>query len=96
MAESAKRPAADTRTQSGTPPTAGTRPPDAAAPPHPDPAIARPLWRVVLALALPVLAQQFLNLTINLSDRALAGRFQTAAVDDSDASPAVIDHAKVL
>ena len=35
----------------------------------------RPTWHVVLALALPVLAQQFLILTVSLSDRFLAGRF---------------------
>lgn len=33
-------------------------------------------WRVVLALALPVLAQQFFLLTVNLSDRFLAGHLQ--------------------
>ena len=42
------------------------------------PGVVRPLWFIVLALALPVLAQQFLHLTVNLSDRLLAGRFQTA------------------
>ncbi|HYT93926.1 MAG TPA: MATE family efflux transporter [Gemmataceae bacterium] len=36
----------------------------------------RATWRIVLALALPVLAQQFLVLTVSLSDRLLAGRFQ--------------------
>lgn len=35
----------------------------------------RPLWRAVLLLALPVLAQQFLVLVVGLSDRFLAGRF---------------------
>lgn len=35
----------------------------------------RPLWRAVLLLALPVLAQQFLVLVVSLSDRFLAGRF---------------------
>jgi putative MATE family efflux protein len=35
----------------------------------------RPLWRVVFLLALPVMAQQFLHLAVNLSDRLLAGRF---------------------
>src|SRR5437588_8618503 len=34
------------------------------------------LWRVVLLLALPVLGQQFLILSVGLSDRLLAGRFQ--------------------
>lgn len=36
----------------------------------------RPLWRLVLALALPVLAQQFLILAVSLSDRWLAGNFE--------------------
>lgn len=34
------------------------------------------IWRVVLVLALPVLAQQFLVLSVGLSDRILAGRLQ--------------------
>lgn len=37
---------------------------------------AQPLWYVVLVLALPVLAQQFLVLSVGLSDRILAGRLQ--------------------
>ena len=37
---------------------------------------AQPIWRIVLALALPVLAQQFLVLSVGLSDRILAGRLQ--------------------
>jgi putative MATE family efflux protein len=36
----------------------------------------RPIWRVVVALALPVVAQQFLILSVGLSDRFLAGRLQ--------------------
>lgn len=36
----------------------------------------RPLWRVVLLLALPVLGQQALLLTVNLSDRFLAGNLR--------------------
>lgn len=36
----------------------------------------RPLWRIVLTLALPVLAQQLLILSVGLSDRFLAGRLQ--------------------
>ncbi|MCS6867105.1 MAG: MATE family efflux transporter [Gemmataceae bacterium] len=35
----------------------------------------RPLWRQVLALALPALAQQYLHLIVQLSDQFLAGRF---------------------
>jgi putative MATE family efflux protein len=50
---------------------------DRAAPPTPEtvPALARATWRVVLALALPALAHQFLILTVALSDRFLAGHF---------------------
>src|SRR5437660_646060 len=44
-------------------------------PPAERAAPARAIWHVVLTLALPVLAQQFLILTVNLSDRFLAGRF---------------------
>ncbi len=40
-----------------------------------------PMWRLVLGLAWPVLAQQLLVLSVNLSDRLLAGRFQH--VDDA-------------
>ena len=38
--------------------------------------LARPLWRQVLALALPALAQQYLHLVVQLSDQFLAGRFE--------------------
>jgi putative MATE family efflux protein len=41
----------------------------------------RPTWRVVLRLALPVLAQQFLVLLVTLSDRWLAGHLQEGAAD---------------
>lgn len=34
-----------------------------------------PLWRMVLALAVPVWAQQFINLAVTLSDALVAGRF---------------------
>jgi putative MATE family efflux protein len=44
--------------------------------------LARPLWRVVLVLALPVLAQQFLVLSVGLSDRVLAGRLQPLPKSD--------------
>jgi len=37
----------------------------------------QPTWRIVLMLALPVLAQQYLVLSVGLSDRFLAGRLQT-------------------
>ena len=36
----------------------------------------QPIWRVVVFLAVPVLAQQFLILSVGLSDRFLAGRLQ--------------------
>jgi putative MATE family efflux protein len=43
-------------------------------------AVAAPsLWRTVLVLALPVLGQQFLILSVGLSDRLLAGRFQAVS-----------------
>ncbi|HZT79484.1 MAG TPA: MATE family efflux transporter [Gemmataceae bacterium] len=45
-------------------------------PPPPADQAAWPLWRLVLGLAWPVLLQQFLVLTVGLSDRLLAGRFQ--------------------
>jgi putative MATE family efflux protein len=35
----------------------------------------RSLWRWTLALALPVMVQQFLTLAVSLSDRLIAGRF---------------------
>jgi len=40
------------------------------------PAAASPAWRQVLFLAWPVLAQQFLVLSVGLSDQFLAGHFQ--------------------
>jgi putative MATE family efflux protein len=49
------------------------------------PSVSRPHWRIVLALALPVLAQQLLVLTVTQSDRLLAGRFVAA----SSGSPAL-------
>ncbi len=36
----------------------------------------QPTWRIVLMLALPVLAQQYLVFSVGLSDRFLAGRLQ--------------------
>jgi putative MATE family efflux protein len=38
--------------------------------------LAQPSWRLVLTLALPVLAQQVLTLVVGLSDRFLAGHYQ--------------------
>jgi putative MATE family efflux protein len=43
------------------------------------PQAARPTWRVVLTLALPVLAQQFLLLVLTQSDRYLAGHLRELA-----------------
>ena len=37
---------------------------------------ARPAWRLVLALALPALAQQYLHLLVRLSDQYLADHFE--------------------
>lgn len=75
---------------------------DEAAPPPPQAPVALlPLWLVVLALALPVLAQQFLHLTVNLSDRYLAGRylaghFQTATPEQQPAYQAAQTTANYL
>ncbi|MCS7168445.1 MAG: MATE family efflux transporter [Gemmatales bacterium] len=41
----------------------------------PNPVLQRSLWRWALALALPVMVQQFLALAVSLSDRFIAGRF---------------------
>jgi len=38
----------------------------------------RPIWRTVLALALPALAQQYLHLLVRLSDQYLADNFELA------------------
>ncbi|MCS7014488.1 MAG: MATE family efflux transporter [Gemmatales bacterium] len=40
-----------------------------------NPVLQRCLWRWALALALPVMVQQFLTLAVSLSDRLIAGRF---------------------
>src|SRR5437763_15399068 len=44
------------------------------APAAPPDRLTGPLWRQVLALALPALAQQYLHLVVQLSDQFLAGR----------------------
>jgi putative MATE family efflux protein len=41
-----------------------------------EPGLPLPSWGLILALALPVLAQQALNLLVNVSDRFLAGHLQ--------------------
>jgi putative MATE family efflux protein len=45
------------------------------APGSPMPALSGPIWRAVLALALPALAQQYLYLVVRLSDQYLADHF---------------------
>jgi putative MATE family efflux protein len=45
-------------------------------PPPPPAALDRPIWRAVMALALPALAQQYLYLVVRLSDQYLADNFQ--------------------
>lgn len=46
------------------------------APTAPPDRLSGPLWRQVLALALPALAQQYLHLVVQLSDQYLAGEFK--------------------
>lgn len=46
--------------------------------------LSRPLWRQVLALALPALAQQYLHLLVQLSDQFLAGHFPLPAEQDRE------------
>ena len=41
------------------------------------PDLSLPAWRLVLGLAWPALVQQLLVLVVSLSDRLLAGRYQT-------------------
>jgi MATE family, multidrug efflux pump len=45
-------------------------------PPSPPAALSQPIWRAVMALALPALAQQYLYLVVRLSDQYLADNFQ--------------------
>jgi putative MATE family efflux protein len=45
-------------------------------------ALPRPTWGLLLALALPVLAQQALTLTVNLSDRFLAGHLEVLTPEE--------------
>src|SRR5437016_5488033 len=46
------------------------------APDSPPSAPTAPIWRLVLALALPALAQQYLHLLVRLSDQYLADHFE--------------------
>jgi putative MATE family efflux protein len=48
----------------------------------------QPTWKLVLTLAWPVLLQQLLILTVTLSDRLLAGRFQEVDAEQQIASQA--------
>jgi putative MATE family efflux protein len=48
----------------------------------------RPTWQLVVLLAWPVLLQNLLIMTVNLSDRLLAGRFQSVSAEDQAASQA--------
>jgi putative MATE family efflux protein len=57
--------------------TAGPAP--ARDPAHLPPPLPLPTWRLVIALALPVLGQQGLQFLVNLSDRYLAGHIPSAA-----------------
>src|SRR5262245_35143966 len=61
---------------------------EAAALPAPPAAAERPVWRTVLALAWPVLLQNWLLVAVNLSDRLLAGRFQGLEAELQTASQA--------
>ncbi len=63
--------------------TIARRPPSTPTPPHD-----RPTWQLVLALAWPALAQNWLLLAVNLSDRLLAGRFQHLDAADQAATQA--------
>jgi putative MATE family efflux protein len=74
---------------------------DADAPPRPPPTntlldVRRPTWALVLGLAWPVLAQQFLILIVTLSDRLLAGRFQLVDAVDQLATQAAQTTANYL
>lgn len=42
----------------------------------------RPVWQIVLMLAWPVLMQQFLIMTLQLSDRYLAGNYQAVSKEE--------------
>src|SRR5437667_3291774 len=44
----------------------------------------RTIWRQVLALALPNLAQQYLHLLVQLSDQKIAAEFPVPAADRAD------------
>lgn len=56
----------------------------------------RPVWRQVLALALPALAQQYLHLVVQWSDQFLADRFQLPDPDQRRAYLAALTTAGYL
>lgn len=56
--------------------------PETTAAPSPATDLSSPVWRRVLALAWPVLAQQFLVLAVGLSDQFLAGHFQPLPAEE--------------
>src|SRR5437899_641225 len=64
--------------------------------PGPAPAPARPAWRLVLALALPALAQQYLHLLVQWSDQFLADRFELPDPDRRKAYQAALTTAGYL
>jgi putative MATE family efflux protein len=83
------------------PPTSAFPPPTTPAPrdlTHPLALIDRPwpTWRLVLTLAWPALAQHLLVLTVTLSDRLLAGRFQDLDAENQLASQAAQTTANYL
>jgi putative MATE family efflux protein len=72
---------------------------DAETPPAHDPLLPdlrKPIWHLVLTLAWPVLVQQLLILSVNVSDRLLAGRFQSLDAQQQAASQAAQTTANYL
>jgi putative MATE family efflux protein len=59
-------------------------------------ALQLPAWRSVLRLAWPALIQQLLILSVNLSDRFLAGRFQAATSEEQLAAQAALTTAHYI
>lgn len=55
-----------------------------------------PTWRVVLLLAWPVLLQQMLAISVNFSDRLLAGRFQSVDARQQVASQSALTTANYV
>jgi Na+-driven multidrug efflux pump len=65
-------------------------------PPGAPESLSRPVWRQVLALALPALAQQYLHLLVQLSDQFLADRFHVPDPDQRQAYLAALTTAGYL